>query len=552
MFKLAKSFLYMTVCLLCFVATASQAREAISITDTTIVIKDNGIWHRVNNPPARYDNWTPSLVNTAQEKGAIIDKSGTYITKISLRSSQKQNKFVVLNSNYVDQGFAYWEPVGGSPQLIAEFSQTNDKDMPHLMHAQSFPLVLKDQEEGSLWVLISARKFATPVNLTFFSQPAFYQYLFAINSITLSCIAIMFTLAFIALLIAVKTKQVLSFWCAGYLGSHALSWVFTSGLANDLFSYTSVNMTYGALYIFPIINAFAAFFTTRLFECKIQNPRLHRLLISMALVLAVATLMLPFVPFDIAYQFAHILAAIWSPLSIYIGIIMWSKKDFRAKYYLTGNVVYGLAVIYILAAHTGHFDGLLYPEMVVLVAIVIDCLCILLSLAEWLLIRQNTYKKVLYEARVDALTKVGNRFALSEKLNLLGKDYLVVYIDLDGIKSINDNMGHASGDQLLKEVSLLMKQRIRHLGEVFRHGGDEFVWVINKTSSSNTNLNTELTTIIGEIEKSIQESWPTVGISYGIVNGQEGQNHNSVLEKADRLMYEHKVAKKSPIQTPRA
>lgn len=97
-----------------------------------------------------------------------------------------------------------------------------------------------------------------------------------------------------------------------------------------------------------------------------------------------------------------------------------------------------------------------------------------------------------------------------------------------------------------------MKQRIRHLGEVFRHGGDEFVWVINKTSSSNTNLNTELTTNIGEIEKSIQESWPTVGISYGIVNGQEGQNHNSVLAKADRLMYEHKVAEKSPIQPPRA
>ncbi len=106
MFKLAKSFLYITVCLLCFVATASQARETISITDTTIVIKDNGIWHRVNNPPVRYENWTPSLVNTALDKGAIIDKSGAFITKISLKSSQKLNKFVVVNSNYVDQGFA--------------------------------------------------------------------------------------------------------------------------------------------------------------------------------------------------------------------------------------------------------------------------------------------------------------------------------------------------------------------------------------------------------------------------------------------------------------
>jgi len=43
----------------------------------------------------------------------------------------------------------------------------------------------------------------------------------------------------------------------------------------------------------------------------------------------------------------------------------------------------------------------------------------------------------------------------SEKLNLLGRDYFVVYIDLDGVKSINDNKGHASGGQPLVLVTEL-------------------------------------------------------------------------------------------------
>jgi len=42
----------------------------------------------------------------------------------------------------------------------------------------------------------------------------------------------------------------------------------------------------------------------------------------------------------------------------------------------------------------------------------------------------------------------------SEKINLLGEVYLVVYIDVDGAKSINDNKGYASGDQLSKDVSI--------------------------------------------------------------------------------------------------
>jgi diguanylate cyclase (GGDEF)-like protein len=81
----------------------------------------------------------------------------------------------------------------------------------------------------------------------------------------------------------------------------------------------------------------------------------------------------------------------------------------------------------------------------------------------------------------DALTDLGNRYLLNEQLAIeleraetSGRQMGLVFIDLDGFKLINDGMGHAMGDQLLKVVAQRIRETIRRADIPVRFGGDEF------------------------------------------------------------------------------
>ncbi len=88
-------------------------------------------------------------------------------------------------------------------------------------------------------------------------------------------------------------------------------------------------------------------------------------------------------------------------------------------------------------------------------------------------------------AHFDALTNLPNRVLLADRLHLAMNQTLrrseflaVVYLDLDGFKDINDNHGHATGDQLLMIIANRMKEAMRDGDTLARLGGDEFVAVL--------------------------------------------------------------------------
>ena len=80
---------------------------------------------------------------------------------------------------------------------------------------------------------------------------------------------------------------------------------------------------------------------------------------------------------------------------------------------------------------------------------------------------------------IDPLTELPNRRMLSEKLNKLilkskANEVVVCYLDLDGFKAVNDRLGHAVGDQLLKLVAARLKACVREHDVIARVGGDGF------------------------------------------------------------------------------
>lgn len=88
-------------------------------------------------------------------------------------------------------------------------------------------------------------------------------------------------------------------------------------------------------------------------------------------------------------------------------------------------------------------------------------------------------------ARHDTLTGLPNRVSIDEQLDRLivhaqryGRRFAVLYLDLDGFKFVNDTMGHAAGDDVLREVAQRLLGRTRKSDTVGRLGGDEFIVVL--------------------------------------------------------------------------
>lgn len=90
-------------------------------------------------------------------------------------------------------------------------------------------------------------------------------------------------------------------------------------------------------------------------------------------------------------------------------------------------------------------------------------------------------ERLAYQAHHDALTGLPNRFAILGELGVrpLGEAVAILFLDLDGFKSVNDTQGHLAGDRLLTEVGSRLSVHVRPGDFVGRLGGDEFVVIMN-------------------------------------------------------------------------
>lgn len=158
------------------------------------------------------------------------------------------------------------------------------------------------------------------------------------------------------------------------------------------------------------------------------------------------------------------------------------------------------------------------------------------------------------DGETDSLTGVCTRRMLEMKLQLehqrvmrYKRDFALVVVDVDDFKSVNDNMGHAAGDEVLRTLAKVMKGLMRASDTLARYGGDEFVWLMPETNSQKAReaverLRSELRTT--------QSAGPVFTISCGISqwNGQDQDTAADILRRADLAMYNAKHAGKDGVE----
>ena len=151
----------------------------------------------------------------------------------------------------------------------------------------------------------------------------------------------------------------------------------------------------------------------------------------------------------------------------------------------------------------------------------------------------------------DPLTPVVNRRAFVRELDRAkaygeryGSGASLIYLDLDGMKSINDKHGHTVGDKALVALAEALVANVRSSDLVGRLGGDEFGIMLARADRKAAEEKARmLMDLIGTIQiKAGGETIP-VSVSYGIIELSSQMNAEAALAAADRAMYENKQQK---------
>lgn len=95
-------------------------------------------------------------------------------------------------------------------------------------------------------------------------------------------------------------------------------------------------------------------------------------------------------------------------------------------------------------------------------------------------------QKLRHMSEIDAMTGLYNRHGFEEKIKQYNKEEFmplgIIMGDVDGLKLVNDTLGHLEGDELLKNIANILKKSCDHKGHVFRWGGDEFIILLPNCS----------------------------------------------------------------------
>ncbi|NLY51489.1 MAG: GGDEF domain-containing protein [Firmicutes bacterium] len=239
----------------------------------------------------------------------------------------------------------------------------------------------------------------------------------------------------------------------------------------------------------------------------------------------------------------------WASLLIWCFVLVpnrWLYIVFASIY--TGVIFLGMAVYYLSPLNPSHFSAAVY------------FVTLSIGLAAVSSHRMNSYKRSTYAAlealaklsETDGLTGLYNRNGfdrrLREKMASLthsSQDLALIMIDLDDFKQINDQWGHQYGDSVLVALANHLRTAVPPEGTLARWGGEEFIVLLPGYNLDQASKTAE------ELRKHLAEQRYAhdtgVTASFGVAVAEHGESCESLLRRADELLYLAKAGGKNRV-----
>ncbi|HET7717403.1 MAG TPA: sensor domain-containing diguanylate cyclase [Bauldia sp.] len=148
----------------------------------------------------------------------------------------------------------------------------------------------------------------------------------------------------------------------------------------------------------------------------------------------------------------------------------------------------------------------------------------------------------------DELTGLHNRrgfYRLAHRALGGGRRFLLVYIDVDGLKHVNDRHGHAAGDALIKAVADALRSSFRHTDILARIGGDEFCVLVPDPHDDAETLRNAIKLRIEELNQASAKFRYSASLGVLEAAADDLDSLDGLIARADELMYRDKQAKRT-------
>jgi diguanylate cyclase (GGDEF)-like protein len=161
------------------------------------------------------------------------------------------------------------------------------------------------------------------------------------------------------------------------------------------------------------------------------------------------------------------------------------------------------------------------------------------------------------QAARDALTGLGNRRGFDamlpqvfEACRTACEDLCVLMIDVDNFKPLNDTLGHAAGDELLKSMGEIIRSSIREHDSAFRVGGDEFVILLPRTNKAlGEKLAGRLSSLVEHLVRPLKLAHPpALSIGAAALSDGKCREAKTLIDHADKHLYAVKGKKPGRVQ----
>ncbi|HVZ49320.1 MAG TPA: diguanylate cyclase [Gemmatimonadaceae bacterium] len=244
-----------------------------------------------------------------------------------------------------------------------------------------------------------------------------------------------------------------------------------------------------------------------------------------------------------------------------VPTLLWAAYRFGPR--VAALAVAGLAIVVSAATRAGlgpFVTGSPLGSLAAADAFLGVCAVTTFALATVTRERRAAERQLMTLARTDALTGLANYRAFAEVLDAevsraarRGDTFAVLFVDLDGLKAINDTQGHLAGNRAILRVARALQVNCRTIDVAARMGGDEFCVLLPHTDGD------AAAAVASRVRHSLRAGSvpPRVDVSWGVAEfPRDGATGEELLACADRLLYSEKSRRsasgRSPVAVPAA